>query len=143
MMQIWFIAVTLKTWQVKTICPPGWSEEEGDGTEVAAESGLEGLVVGDGMDVNALKTGAVGVVSPPTGEAYPDGVEACSVANRSEFGVAGAVNRPQPITKNKAAASHNILFFFRNQFDGFKIEFLTRQNFCAVTSAIRAMDFSI
>jgi hypothetical protein len=68
MIQIWFMAVTLKTWQVKTICPWGWSEEEGGGTEVAAEPGLEELVVGVATGVKPLKTGEVGVASDATGE---------------------------------------------------------------------------
>ena len=111
------MAVTLKTWQVKTICPSGWSEEAGGGTEVAAEPGFDGFVVGEGMGVKELKTGAVGVFSPPTGEAYPDGVEACNVANKSESGVAGEVNRLQPRIKNSAAVIHTSLFFFRAQFN--------------------------
>ena len=143
MIQIWFMAVTLKTWQVKTICPAGWSEEEGEGTEVAAESGFEGLVVGVATGVKALKTGAVFVASAATGDEYPSGVDACSVANRLESCVAGAANRLQPSIKNSAAAIHKSLFFFRIQFDRFKLEFLTRQYFCTVAAAIGAVDFSV
>lgn len=143
MMQTWFIAVTLKTWQVKTICPAGWSEEEGEGTEVAAESGLDGFVVGVATGVNALKTGAVGVSPTATGEEYPSGVEACSVANRSEFGTGVGANRPQLKRKSAPAVSHSSLFFFRSQLNGFKIEFLARQYFCTITAAIRTVNFSM
>jgi hypothetical protein len=117
MIQIWFMAVTLKTWQVKTMWPPGWSEEEGGGTEVAAESGLEGFVVGVATGVKALKTGAVLVASAATGEEYPDGVEACSVANRSESGAGVGANKPHPRIKSSAPVIHNSLVFFRFQLD--------------------------
>ena len=116
-MQTWFMAVTLKTWHVNTICPPGWSEEEGGGTDVAAESGLAGLIVAVAMGVKALNTGAVGVTSPPIGDAYPDGVEACSVANSSESGAGVGENRLQPRIKNNAMAGHRSLFFFIFQFN--------------------------
>ena len=126
MIQIWFMAVTLKTWHVNTMCPWGWSEEEGCGTEVAADSGLEGLSVGVAIGVKLVKTGDVGVASDVTGETYPSGVDACSVANRSESGVAGAANRLHPRTKTSAAASHSNLIFFRFQLDQFKFKFLAR-----------------
>ena len=143
MIQIWFMAVTLKTWQVKTICPAGWSEEEGEGTEVAAESGFEGLVVGVATGVKALKTGAVFVASAATGDEYPPGVDACNVANRSESGAGVGANRPHPNIKSNAPVIHNSLVFFRIQFDRFKLEFLTRQYFCTVAAAIGTVDFSV
>ena len=93
--------------------------------EVAAESGLEGLVVGVGMGVNPLKTGAVGEFPFATGVKFPFGVEACRVANRSESGVAGAANRLHPSRKNNVPVSHKRLYFFIVQFYRFKIEFLT------------------
>ena len=58
-MQIWFIAVTLKTWQVKTICPLGWSEEDGEGMMVGAEPESVGFEVGEGTGVKELNTGVV------------------------------------------------------------------------------------
>lgn len=116
MMQTWFIAVTLKTWQVKTIRPAGWSEEDGEGMEVAAESGFSTFVVGEATGVNKLNAGVV-TTSVTAGEANPDGVEACRVANRSELGAVVGLRTPQPRMKNSAAVIHNNLFFFLLQFN--------------------------
>jgi hypothetical protein len=55
MMQSWSLARTLKIWQVKTICPVGWSAEEGDGIDVGTEPGIA-FVVGVAMGVNPLNT---------------------------------------------------------------------------------------
>ncbi len=38
-MQIWSMDWTLKSWQVKTMCPVRWSDEEGAGAEVAFGEG--------------------------------------------------------------------------------------------------------
>ncbi len=93
---------------------------------MAAEPGLAGLVVGVATGVNPLKTGEVGVTSEATGEVYPSGVEACSVAYRSEPGVAGAVNKLQPSMKSSAAANPRSLIFCGFQLDRFKFKFLAR-----------------
>ena len=41
---------------MKTICPCGWSDEEGDGTEVPAEEGTE-VEATPGVTVEKLKSG--------------------------------------------------------------------------------------
>lgn len=55
---------------MKTICPLGWSEAEGDGTEVSAEEEMD-----VGVIVEKLKTGVTtGCVA--WGEVIIEGVEA-------------------------------------------------------------------
>ena len=63
MMQTWSMAWTLKIWQVKTICPCGWSEADGEGMEVWAPS-----TAAAGVAVKKLYTGVA-----------PGGVAACGV----------------------------------------------------------------
>ena len=49
----------MKTWQVKAICPLGWSEADGDGMDVCAEEEID-----VGMVVAKLKLGvAIGWVA--------------------------------------------------------------------------------
>ncbi len=79
--------------------------------EVAGDAGLEVFDVGEGTGVKKLKTGVV-PASVPAGEENPEGVEACSVANRSEVGTALGVNSPHPSMKNNAAVSPIRLKFF-------------------------------
>jgi hypothetical protein len=63
------MAVTLKTWQVKTICPAS-SDEEGDGIDVCPESdGTADMMVGK------PKSG-VEIGSPGAGEESEEGVDA-------------------------------------------------------------------
>ncbi len=77
-MQTWSIDCTLKSWQVKTICPVSWSAGEGDGTAVRADAEV-------GFAVGKLRPGEA--VGPFTaGDENEEGVEACSVANRSGVG---------------------------------------------------------
>src|SRR5215216_822954 len=135
MMQIWLLACTLKIWQVKTICPVGWSEEDGDGMEVREELKF---VVGEGIGVNELNTEDV-PTSVTTGEEKPEGVDACSVANRSLFGEDVGASSPHPSTKNSAIVIQISLFLTMIQLNGFKIEFLPCQNFCAETATMRTM----
>ena len=119
-MQTWFDACTLYTWQVKTIRPVGWSPAEGEEMDVVTDSGLD---VGEGIGVKKLKLGVAPI--SVAGEENPEGVEACSVANRSGVGAAEGVNNPHPRRKKRAAVSHSNLFFFVFQFDRFNVEFLT------------------
>jgi hypothetical protein len=90
--------------------------------DVTAESGLE---VGVGTGVKMLNTG-VATPSVNPGEEPPEGVDACSVANRSGVGEVDGVTRPHPSIRKRAAVIQRYLVFFIFEFDGFKIEFLTR-----------------
>lgn len=93
------MACTLNSWQVKTICPPGWSADEGGGMDVVSELGFE---VGDATGVKKLKTGLATVAVTMGGENSP-GVDAASVANRSGVGDDAELTSPHPRTKNSAA----------------------------------------
>ena len=115
------MACTLKTWQVKTIRPIGWSPDDGEGMEVVTVSGLE---VGEGTGVKLLKLGVL-IGSVWTGGCAPEGVEACRVANRSSVGDADGARKLHPRMKSSAAGTHSDLLFFMFQLDRFKVEFLT------------------
>lgn len=69
----------LKTWQVKTICPVSPSAGEGAGTGVL--SAEEEVGFGAGRSKAGVAPGWV-----PAGDEDEEGVEACSVANRSGVG---------------------------------------------------------
>jgi len=72
--------------------------------EVGTELGAE-LLVGEGTGVNPLNTGVdTGSVAAGTGEETPEGVEACSVANRSEVGAGAGPASPQPRMMNSVPA---------------------------------------
>jgi len=104
-MQIWSADCTLKTWQVRTICPVGWSEEEGDGMDVCADAGKA-----VGMDVEKLKSGGA-TGSAGAGDENEEGVEACSVAKRSGVGVeAAGMMHPMMNMRNTTARVILILF---------------------------------
>lgn len=101
---------------MKTICPVGWSDDEGEGMGVCAEPGFEVFDVGDGTGVKKLKTGVV-IASVTAGEENPEGVDACSVANRSGVGEEAGLISPHPRMKNSAAVSQMSLLLFMIQFD--------------------------
>lgn len=113
-MQIWSLARTLNIWQVKTIRPTGWSAEDGGGMELGTEPGTES-VVGVATGVNPLNTG-VDIACVATGVDAPKGVEACSVANRSEVGSAAGETSPQPRIKSNATVIQISLVLFIIQF---------------------------
>ena len=71
MMQICSELWSLKTWQVKTMCPLGWSDEEGDGMDVCPLEDEMDV----GMAVEKLNAGVViGCVA--SGASTNEGVEA-------------------------------------------------------------------
>lgn len=78
----------------------GWSAEEGGGMDVGTEPGTE-FVVGVATGVKPLNTGVnTGCVTAEVGA--PKGVDACSVASRSEVGAAAGLTSPHPRVKSKA-----------------------------------------
>lgn len=66
--------------------------------EVGTEPGTA-LPVGDATGVNPLNTGVNPACVAPGVDA-PKGVEACSVANRSDVGAGAGPINPQPRTKS-------------------------------------------
>jgi hypothetical protein len=68
--------------------------------DVGTEPGTV-FVVGDGTGVNPLNTG-VDIASVAAREGPPRGVDACSVANRSEVGAEAGPTSPHPRMKSKA-----------------------------------------
>jgi len=77
-----------------------------------------GLDVGEGTGVMGLKTGVVPAsVSPATRVEPPEGVEACSVANRSGVGEEAKLKTPQPRIKNSVPVIQISLFLLVIQFD--------------------------
>ena len=105
MIQIWSAASALKTWQVKTIRPVGWSDEEGEGMGVCAESGKA-----VGIGVEKLKSGdAIG--STGAGDENEEGVNACSVANKSGVGVAADGKRHPVINRMRMTVQTNFVLF--------------------------------
>jgi hypothetical protein len=80
--------------------PVGWSAEEGGGMDVGTEPGTA-FDVGDATGVNPLNIG-VAIASVGAGVGPPKGVDACSVANRSEVGAAAGPTSPHPRMKSNA-----------------------------------------
>lgn len=72
--------------------------------EVGTEPGTE-FDVGVAIGVNALKMGVV-TVCVTAGDTNPDGVEACSVANRSSVGTAAGRPRLQARMKTIVPPIH-------------------------------------
>lgn len=91
------------------MCPGGWSPDTGAGMAVPAELGMD---VGDGTAVKELKTGLVDIASVTAGEEYPEGVDACSVANRSGVGEEPGLNSPHPRMKRMPIDIHKNLILF-------------------------------
>jgi hypothetical protein len=79
--------------------------------EVCAEPGFDVFDVGEGTGVKELKTG-LAIDSVPAGEENPEGVDACSVANRSGVGEVVGLNSPHPRMKNSAAVIPMSLLLF-------------------------------
>ena len=101
----------------------GWSADEGEGIAVNDKPGFD---VGEGTGVIELKMGVVPASVPATGVEPPEGVDACSVANRSGVGEEAELKTPQPSRKNSAAVIQISLFLLMIQFDCFKSKFLAR-----------------
>ena len=91
--------------------PVGWSDEEGEGMDVCAESGKA-----VGIGVEKLKSG-VAMGSTGAGDENEEGVNAWSVANRSGIGVAAGLKSPHPITKTSAVVIHKSLALFMMRLD--------------------------
>jgi len=103
--------------------------------EVCAEPDID-----VGVIVEKLKAGvAIGCVA--WGEVMIEGVEACSVANRS--GVALETDMLQLVVNTKVSNVKMNLVLFMFRLNGFKVALLAGQNFCADASAIGAGYFLI
>jgi len=96
---------------VKTICPPGWSDEEGEGMDVCGDVDKD---VGKG--VGKLKMGVV-IASGTAGDENEEGVEACNVANRSGVGEDAGLKTPHPRMKTTAVIVQKSLVLFMIQLD--------------------------
>jgi len=77
--------------------------------DVPAEMGMD---VGDGTAVKELKTGLVDIASVAAGEEYPEGVDACSVANRSGVEEEAGLKSPHPRMKRMTTVIHRNLVLF-------------------------------
>ena len=77
--------------------------------EVCAELGID---VADGTAVIELKTGSVAISSVTAGDEYPEGVDACSVANRSGVGEEAELKSPHPRMKKSPSIIHKNLILF-------------------------------
>ena len=76
-----------------------------------------GFDVGEGIGVIGLKTGAVPASVAAMGVEPPEGVEACSVANKSGVGEEAELKTPHPKMKNSVAVIQISLFLLVIQFD--------------------------
>ncbi len=80
-------------------------------------SGVLGFDVGEGTGVIGLKTGVVPASVAATGVEPPEGVDACSVANKSGVGEDPELKTPHPRMKNSVAVIQISLFLLVIQFD--------------------------
>ena len=102
------------------MCPVSWSDDEGNGIDDCPDDVAEAGETG----VEKLKSGvAPGWVA--AGDENEDGVEACSVANRSGVGEEAELRKLHPRIKVTVMIVHNSLPLFMFQLDRFKIELLT------------------
>ncbi len=76
-----------------------------------------GFDVGEGTGVIGLKTGVVPASVAATGVESPEGVDACSVANRSGLGEEAELKTPHPRIKNSVPVIQISLFLLVIQFD--------------------------
>jgi hypothetical protein len=113
----------LNIWHVNTICPWGWSALDGEGTEVPEAE------VGPGVAEGKLKLVVATGGWVGCGVTF-EGVEACSVANRSTGSV--ETGRLHPAIKAKISKIPRILLWMVGR-DGFKVALLTGQDFSAET----------
>jgi hypothetical protein len=102
----------LKIWQVKTICPVNWSDEDGGGIELCPDD----VDKVEGTSVEKLKSG-VASSSVGAGDESEEGVEACNVANRSGVGVEAELRKLHPRMKLSVMIVHSSLDLFITQFD--------------------------
>lgn len=75
------------------------------------DSGAEAVELVGRIGVGKSKPG-VAISSVAAGDENPDGVEACSVANRSAPGVEGGLKRPHPRMKRNATTIHSRVSLF-------------------------------
>src|SRR5215216_5492342 len=110
--------------------PCSWSAPDGHGMESCGEQGEVEAAVGLGTE-GKLKSGvSTGWVT--WGAGPPEGVEACSVANRSTGCV--ATGRLQPaVSIEISKVSRIFLFRFMFGLDGFQVTLFAGQDFCAET----------
>ena len=120
------------------MCPVNWSAGEGEGIDSRAEDVDR---VG-GMGVGKLRSG-VAISSVVAGDEKEEGVEACSVANRSGVGVETGLKSLHPSIKTSRITIHRNLVLFIIRLDRFKIEFLPCEYFRAHTPATGTKDFPI
>ena len=96
---------------MKTICPVSWSNA--DDVVEAGETGVE-----------KLKSEVV-ISWVVAGDESEEGVDACSVANRSGVGLEAELRKLHPRMKATVMIIHSSLALFMFQLDRFKIELLT------------------
>jgi len=102
----------LKIWQVKTICPVNRSDEDGGGIELCPDD----VDKVEGTSVEKLKSGvAPGWVA--AGDENEEGVEACSVVNRSGVGLEAELRKLHPRIKLSVMIVHSSLDLFMIQLD--------------------------
>lgn len=87
------------------MCPVSWSAADGEGMEFGA---ADVDTVG-GTNVGKLKSG-VSAESVAIGDEKDEGVEACSVANRSGVGEEAGLKSPHPSIKTRAITLQRNLF---------------------------------
>ena len=109
----------MKTWQVKTICPVSWSDADGGEINVCPDDVGEAGERGAGK----LKSGVV-ISWVVAGDESEEGVEACSVANKSSVGLEAELRKLHPRMKVTVRIIHSGLALFMFQLDQFKIELL-------------------
>ena len=72
--------------------------------------------MGEGTAVKELKMGPA-AASVTAGDENPEGVDACSVANRSGVGEEARLKSPHPRMKRREIVIHNNLILFMIQLD--------------------------
>jgi hypothetical protein len=102
----------LKIWQVKTICPVNWSDEDGGWIELCPDD----VDKVEGTSVEKLKSG-VASSSVGAGDESKGGVEACNVANRSGVGVEAELRKLHPRIKIRVIIVQYSLALFVVQLD--------------------------
>ncbi len=97
---------------MKTICPVSWSDADGGEIDICPDD------VGEAgeMGVEKLKSGVV-ISWVAAGDESEEGVEACSVANRSGVGAEAELRKLHPRMKVTVMIVHSSLALFMFQLD--------------------------
>ena len=97
---------------MKTICPVSWSDADGGGTDVCADDVVE---IGETGVEKSNSEVAISWVA--AGEEKEEGVEACSVANRSGVEAEAELRKLHPRMKINVMIVHSSLALFMFQLD--------------------------